>query len=104
MAYAPASTDATTGRGRGGNQTNAARDPNRGIVGNVTAGSAVSSGATTIDALFAPLTVTETRGRAWLYENKQLKSVQVRLGVTDGTFSELVEGDSRKARKSSSTW
>ncbi len=87
------------GGGRGGNQTNAARDPNRGIVGNVTAGSAVTSGATTIDALFAPLTVTETRGRAWLYENKQLKSVQVRMGVTDGTYSELVEGDLKEGQE-----
>ncbi len=65
----------------------------------MTAGSAVSSGATTIDALFAPLTVTETRGRAWLYENKQLRSVQVRLGVTDGTFSELVEGDLKEGQE-----
>jgi HlyD family secretion protein len=69
------------------------RDLGRGIAGNVTAGSTVASGATTIDSLFAPLQTTETRGRAWLYENKQLKSVALRLGVSDGTYSELLEGD-----------
>jgi HlyD family secretion protein len=87
------------GGGRGGNQMNAARDPNRGIAGNVTAGHAVTSGATTIDALFAPLVVQETRGRAWLFENKQLRSVPVRLGVSDGTYSELIEGDLKEGQE-----
>jgi HlyD family secretion protein len=87
------------GGGRGGNQINASRDPSRGMVGNVSAGSAITSGATTIDALFAPLVVPETRGRAWIYENKQLKSVPVRLGITDGTYSELIEGDLKEGQE-----
>ena len=48
--------------------------------------------ATTIDALFAPLPVTEGRGRLWLYANKQLRSVNVRTGISDGTWTEILEG------------
>ena len=35
--------------------------------------------------------VVETRGAAWLFENKQLKQVRLRLGVTDGTNIEVIE-------------
>jgi hypothetical protein len=51
------------------------------------------TGATTIDALFGPLPVVETRGRVWLYVDKTLKPVQLRLGITDGQATELIEGD-----------
>jgi hypothetical protein len=46
--------------------------------------------AQTIDALFAPLPVVETRGRAWLFIDHQLKPVNLRLGISDGTNSELL--------------
>ncbi len=49
----------------------------------------MSSGAT-IDSLFGPLPVVESRGTVWQYENKQLKSVRLRLGVTDQTFTEVL--------------
>jgi hypothetical protein len=49
--------------------------------------------AQTIDALFAPLPVVETRGRAWLFMNHQLKPVNMRLGISDGTSTELVSGE-----------
>jgi HlyD family secretion protein len=52
--------------------------------------SAATTSATTIDALFAPLPVIETRGRAWLFVNKQLKAVNLRLGISDGTFTEVL--------------
>jgi hypothetical protein len=52
--------------------------------------SAALTNATTIDALFAPLPVVESRGRAWLYVNKQLKPISLRLGITDGTFTEVL--------------
>ena len=52
-----------------------------------------SKGAQTIDALFAPLPVIETRGRAWLFVDHQLKSVNLRLGITDGTNTELIGGE-----------
>ncbi len=50
----------------------------------------VERGANTIDALFAPLEVTETNGRVWVMQGGRLSSVNVRLGVTDGTASELL--------------
>src|SRR5207244_3281334 len=51
---------------------------------------AATTSATTIDALFAPLPPVETRGRAWQYVNKQLKSVSLRLGISDGTYTEVL--------------
>jgi hypothetical protein len=52
-----------------------------------------SQGATTIDALFGPLQKTETAGRAWQYVDKQLKQIRLRLGITDGQTTEVIEGD-----------
>jgi hypothetical protein len=54
-------------------------------------------GASTIDALFGPLPPTETRGRVWVYnatkDKKELKAINgLRLGISDGTFTELIEG------------
>jgi HlyD family secretion protein len=53
---------------------------------------AVQSGET-IDALFAPLPTVESQGRAWVYMDKQLKPVRLRLGITDGTNTELLSGE-----------
>ena len=50
----------------------------------------VDRGATTIDALFGPLPPTESTGRVWVMEDAQLQAVNVRLGVTDGTATELL--------------
>ena len=60
----------------------------------------VDRGATTIDALFAPLEVRETNGFVWVLDADQLRRVEVRLGVTDGTATELlgVRGAGRRAR------
>jgi HlyD family secretion protein len=49
--------------------------------------------AETIDALFAPLPPVESRGRVWLFLNKELKPVNLRLGITDGTNTELLSGE-----------
>ena len=54
-------------------------------------GSAQSSQS--IDALFAPLQTVETRGRAWIFVDHQLKAVNLRLGSTDGPYTELIGGD-----------
>ena len=53
----------------------------------------MSSGATTIDSLFGPLPVVESRGSAWLYVNNQLKMVRLRLGVSDGTYTEIINDE-----------
>lgn len=46
--------------------------------------------AQTIDALFAPLPPVESRGRAWVFANRELKPVALRLGISDGTYTELL--------------
>jgi HlyD family secretion protein len=56
-------------------------------------GAASPQGAQTIDALFAPLPSVESRGRAWLFMDHQLKPVNLRLGITDGTNTELLSGE-----------
>ncbi len=48
------------------------------------------AGAQTIDALFAPLQTVETSGTVWLYMDKQIKPVRLRLGITDGTNTEVI--------------
>ena len=48
--------------------------------------------ATTVDALFGPLEVVETEGRVWVYADDLLQPVRVRLGVSDGQTTELIEG------------
>jgi HlyD family secretion protein len=55
--------------------------------------SAANQGATSIDALFGPLPTVERPGRAWLYIDKQLKPVNMRTGITDGTNTEVVSGE-----------
>ncbi len=52
-------------------------------------------GAQTIDALFAPLPTVESRGRAWLYVDKQLKPLNLRLGITDGTNTEVLSTEAQ---------
>jgi HlyD family secretion protein len=47
----------------------------------------------TIDSLFKPLPVAQSTGRAWVFVDHQLKPVTIRLGITDGTYTELVGGD-----------
>lgn len=54
---------------------------------------ATATGPSTIDALFAPLPRTQTVGRAWLQVDGKLQPVRLRLGITDGQTTELIEGD-----------
>src|SRR5262245_23226993 len=49
-----------------------------------------TASAQTIDALFAPLPRVESRGRAWVFMNRELKPVNLRLGISDGTNTELI--------------
>jgi HlyD family secretion protein len=53
------------------------------------------SGATTIDALFGPLPPRVSSGRVfvWVPSEKKLKLVQVRLGITDQQYTELLSGE-----------
>lgn len=49
--------------------------------------------AQTIDALFAPLPRVESRGRAWVFTDRELKALNLRLGISDGTNTELVSDE-----------
>jgi len=73
--------------GGAGRPRGAQRTANASSVPNVPT---VERGATTIDALFGPLPVTETTGRVWVVEDGRLQEVDVRLGVTDGSATELL--------------
>jgi HlyD family secretion protein len=46
---------------------------------------------TTFDALFPPLVSTETFGQVWLRQNGQLQRARLRLGITDGQQTELIQ-------------
>jgi len=85
------------GQGNGGSpQGNANRQgANQGPTGTGRPASTppAAAAATTIDSLFGPLPSVETRGAAWLYENKQLKQVRMRLGVSDGTNVEIIDAN-----------
>lgn len=46
----------------------------------------------TIDEYFRPIQRPETIGQVWVLHNGQLEPVPLHLGITDGTWSELIEG------------
>jgi HlyD family secretion protein len=52
---------------------------------------AASGGPTTFDALFGPLTQPETFGQVWLNVDNKLQRVRVRLGISDGQQTELIQ-------------
>jgi HlyD family secretion protein len=93
-----AATQGSAGR-EGGRPANTSRDASRGITQRATAGTSVASGATTIDALFAPVVIPERPGTVWAWADNQLRSVRVRYGVSDGTWSEVVEGDVKEGQE-----
>lgn len=51
---------------------------------------AAAAGATTIDQLFAPIPAADRPGMAWLFQEGQLKPLRLRLGITDGTWTEVL--------------
>ena len=73
--------------GRAGSASGARRASNASSGPNVPA---VERGATTIDALFGALPEIETTGQVWVMQGGRLEQVNVRLGVTDGTATELL--------------
>ena len=49
-----------------------------------------ATNAQTLDAIFAPVQIQEGRARIWVHENNQLRSIDVRTGISDGTWTEIV--------------
>ena len=86
-------------RGQGGQ-----RSGGRGAgAGAAQPGTAVGSGAQTIDALFAPLPTVTTPGRVWVVAGEtakpQLRMLRVRTGVSDGQWTEIVEGELQEGQQ-----
>ena len=54
---------------------------------------ATERGASTIDALFGPLPPTVSTARVWLYDGQRISPADIRLGITDGSYSELLRGE-----------
>jgi HlyD family secretion protein len=54
-----------------------------------------AKGAQTIDALFGPLPPRRSAGAVWVWlaGQKQMKRVRLHLGVSDGQYFELLDGD-----------
>ena len=81
-------------RGGGQDPSGGGRSRGRGSAPAPAAESAAkSSGATTIDALFGPLAKTESMGRVFTYTDKQIHPVRVRIGISDGQMTELIDGE-----------
>ena len=57
----------------------------------------VDENATTIDELFAPLPRPDSRGTVYIWDEsrKQFTAIPVRVGVSDGEVTELLEGEVR---------
>jgi hypothetical protein len=55
----------------------------------------VDSEATSIDELFQPLPRPDARATVWTWraDTRELLSRPVRIGVSDGSLTELIEGD-----------
>ena len=84
-------TGGAGGGGRGGRQ-----------VGNEPAGNPTplaERNASKIDELFEPIVKPDTNGQVWVYNEKaadpkdRLKQINVRLGLTDTQFSQLISGE-----------
>jgi hypothetical protein len=43
--------------------------------------------------MWAPIVKTTTRGNVWRWDEKTLTQVPLQLGVSDGSFVELISGD-----------
>lgn len=80
----PAAT-ARGGRGQGPRQQGQQAQRTR------PAAAAATPNATTFDALFGPLTQTESFGQVWLHKNNKLERVRLRLGISDGQQTELIQ-------------
>jgi hypothetical protein len=75
------------GRGQGPQQ----QRQGQGTPAATTPRATAAGGATTFDALFGPLTQPETFGQVWLHVDNKLQRVRLRLGITDGQQTELIQ-------------
>jgi HlyD family secretion protein len=82
---------ASGGRGRSNSDGNTAtRGTATAAAPAIPARQSTSRPGATIDSLFAPVQIAETRAMAWQFQNNELKPLRLRLGITDGSFTEIV--------------
>lgn len=85
-----AAAPAAGGRGQGPREQGQAQAA-RPAAARPAAAPAAASSATTFDALFGPLTQTESFGQVWLNKDNKLERVRLHLGITDGQQTELIQ-------------
>lgn len=56
----------------------------------VTSAAIITKAGSTVDQFFEPLEQATTSGMVWVIENRQLKAVPLKLGITDGTWTEVI--------------
>jgi hypothetical protein len=83
------------GQGQGGNFQQGGGRGGRGAGVPVNTPPPYNPDADKIDEFWAPLVAVQTNGNVWTWDEakKELKQHPLRLGVTDGTFTQLLSGD-----------
>ena len=81
------------GGGRGGGRRGGDQRSRRAAANQGPTVPTVERGARTIDALFGPLPPTVSTARVWLYDGQRISPADIRLGITDGSYSELLRGE-----------
>ena len=81
------------GRGGGGGRGNRQQQPSNQVTGPIKPLN--ERNADKIDELYEPMPAQISPGQVWTWDEdkKELKQTNVRLGLTDGQFSELLSGD-----------
>ena len=68
-------------------------------IGFVFQGFNLLSRTSALDNVELPLLSVESRGRAWVFMGHQLKPVNLRLGISDGTNTELLSGELQQGQE-----
>lgn len=81
------------GGGRGGGRGNRTQQPSNVVTGPVIP--MTERNADKIDELYEAMPSSVSPGQVWTWDEakKELKQINIRLGITDGQFSELLNGD-----------
>jgi HlyD family secretion protein len=82
-----------SGGGRGGRTGNRNQQPSNVVTGPVKP--ITERNADKIDELYEPMPPSVSPGQVWTWdeEKKELKQINIRVGITDGQFSQLLSGD-----------
>jgi HlyD family secretion protein len=84
-------SDTQADAGTASTATPSARQRNQAQAARPAQSAPAGSNATTFDALFGPLAPTQTFGQVWLNVDAKLQRVRLRLGISDGQQTELLQ-------------